>query len=470
MRYYFLGIAGTAMASLAVMLKMKGHDVWGTDQAIYPPMSDFLRDHKVKVNEGYNKIHLKERLDRVVIGNSLSRGNEEIEEILNNDIQFTSLPELIHDEFITNHHSIVISGTHGKTSTTALLCWIFETAGLSPTFLIGGIAQNFASSIKMGNGKHFIVEGDEYDSAFFDKRPKFLHYFPRHLIINNIEFDHADIYSDLGRIKEEFRKLLRLIPSDGLVVGNGNDYSVKEVAENNYSRLEFFGDNDNCDWSYCNPKTSGMKTEFELIYKGKRIDNFVISQPGEHQVQNAVAATSVARDIGIDWQVIKSALGSFKGVKRRLEFWGKLNGAFVFDDFAHHPTAVRKTIQVLRDMFPDNRIVAVFEPRTNTTVQSLFQYELTQALSLADVVLIAPLHRPERIPTERRLSIAEIVHDLDQRKIFVRAMDSCSQIPQLLTEILDDKDVLVLLTNGSLGGYYSSLKAMIKSDFELAPD
>lgn len=468
MRYYFLGIAGTAMASLAVLLKMKGHEVWGTDQAIYPPMSDFLRKHEIQVNEGYDKKHLRQPLDEVVIGNSLSRGNSEIEEILNQRIPFTSLPRLIHDEFIKKHHSIVVTGTHGKTSTTALLSWIFEVAGLSPTFLIGGVANNFSSSIKLGNGKHFIIEGDEYDSAFFDKRPKFLHYFPRHLIINNIEFDHADIYPDLETIKGEFKKLLRLIPADGLVVANGNDDAVHEVCKGKYSRLQLFGDNPDLDWTYRNVRTNGLKTKFELMYQGKTIDNFHISQPGEHQVQNAVAAIAVARDVGIEWQNIKEALGSFKGVKRRLEFWGKLNGALVFDDFAHHPTAVRKTLQVLRQVFPDRRIAALFEPRTNTTVQNFFQEELTQALSLADSVLIAPLHRPERIPFEKRLSIPKIVRNLRQKNISANELDSCSQIPKLLPEVLSEKDVLVLMTNGSLEGYYSTVKSMIQPypDFE----
>lgn len=463
MRYYFLGIAGTAMASLAVLLKMKGHEAWGTDQAIYPPMSDFLSEHKIQVNEGYDKRHLQAPLDEVIIGNSLSRGNDEIEEILNRRIPFTSLPKLIHDEFIKNHHSIVVTGTHGKTSTTALLSWIFEVAGLSPTILIGGVAKNFSSSIKLGNGKHFIIEGDEYDSAFFDKRPKFLHYFPQHLIINNIEFDHADIYPDLDSIKSEFRKLLKLIPANGLIVANGNDDTVKEIVKDKHSRLQRFGNNAKLEWAYRNVRMNGMETQFDLIHEGKTIDSFLLSQPGEHQVQNALASIAVARDAGIEWHAIKKALGSFKGVKRRLEFWGKLNGASVFDDFAHHPTAVRKTLQVLKQVFPDHRIVALFEPRTNTTVQNFFQEELTEALSLADGVLIAPIHRPERIPFEKRLSIPKIVRSLKEKKISVNALDSCSEIPKLLSEVLGEKDVLVIMTNGSLGGFYSAVKAMIRS-------
>lgn len=466
MRYYFLGIAGTAMASLAALLKMKGHQVWGTDQAIYPPMSDFLVEHGIQVYEGYDKRHLQEPLDEVVIGNSLSRGNEEIEEILSRKMPFTSLPKLIHDEFIKDHHSIVVSGTHGKTSTTALLSWIFEVAGLSPTFLVGGVAKNFSSSIKLGKGKHFIIEGDEYDSAFFDKRPKFLHYFPQHLIINNIEFDHADIYPDLDSIKNEFKKLLKLIPTGGLIVANGNVDAVGDVIKSKHSRLQVFGDGSDVDWSYRNIRANGLETQFDLIHGRKKIDNLSLSQPGEHQVQNAVAAIAVARDLGVEWQIIQKALASFKGVKRRLEFWGKLNGALIFDDFAHHPTAIKKTLSVLKQVFPNHRIVALFEPRTNTTVQNFFQKELSQALSLADSVFITPIYRPERITSEKRLSIVKIVQQLKKKNISAKVLDSCSQIPKLLPEVLGEKDVLVIMTNGSLGGYYS----IVKSATQPSPD
>ena len=464
MRYYFLGIAGTAMASLAALLKMKGHEVWGTDRGIYPPMSDLLKQYEIKVNEEYHKNNLRKSFDMAVIGNALSRGNEEIEEILNKHLPFISLPELIFDEFVKKHHTIVVTGTHGKTSTTAILSWIFEVAGLFPSFLIGGIAKNFSSSIKLGKGKYFIIEGDEYDSAFFDKRPKFHHYFPQHLIINNIEFDHADIFRDLSDIKNEFKKLLRIIPSNGLVVANEDDLTVKEIIENKYSRLQFVGFKDKTDWSYNNLKVEGSESEFDLYFRNELIDKFVLSQPGVHQVQNAVSAIAVARDVGIEWNVIRKSLETFQGVKRRLEYWGKINGAVVLDDFAHHPTAVSKTISTAKQIYPQKRIVALFEPRTNTTVQNIFQQELAKALMLADVILIAPIHRPERIPPDKRLSLAEIVKMLEEKCKIVFQLNSYPEITKNLLEILSDDDVLILLTNGNFGGEYEKIKKIVQTE------
>lgn len=462
MRYYFLGIAGTAMASLAALLKMKGHQVWGTDQGIYPPMSDFLAAHQITVHQGYDKKHLREPIDTVVIGNSLSRGNDEVEAILNSKLTFTSLPQLIHDEFVRDHDTIAVTGTHGKTSITALISWIFDMASLSPTFLIGGIARNFSSSIQLGSGKYFIIEGDEYDSAFFDKRPKFLHYFPKYLIINNIEFDHADIYSDLKSIKNEFAKLLRIISGEGLVVANGDDTSVQEVVQKTYSRLQIFGEGSAMDWSYRNLHVDEMNTTFDLLFKEELIDNFTLSQPGEHQVKNAIAAMAIAHNAGIDWGIIKMALSTFKGVKRRLEFWGKINGALVFDDFAHHPTAIEATLRVVKQIFPKKRIVALFEPRTNTTVTNILQKELIDALSMADGIFIAPIHRPERIPPEKRISMPEIIRFLNAQNKLAILIESYPQIPKCLSDNLTGGDVLVLLTNGSFGGQYMSIKGMIQ--------
>lgn len=461
MRYYFLGIAGTAMASLAALLKLKGHRVWGTDQGVYPPMSDFLHQHRIKVYQGYDKRHLAEPFDLSVIGNALSRGNEEVEEILDSGKPFTSLPELIRDEFIRKYHPVVVAGTHGKTTTTALLSWIFETAGLNPSFLIGGISRNFSSSIKLGRGDHFIIEGDEYDSAFFDKRAKFIHYFPRHLIINNIEYDHSDIYPDLEAIKNEFKKLLKIVPGQGLIVANGDDPAVAEVVHKHHSRLQLFGVNSQFEWSYVLHGINANETRFDLLHRGKFIDSFSIAHPGEHQVRNAVAAIAVCRDVGMEWGAIKSALASFSGVKRRLEYWGKLNGALVFDDFAHHPTAIRSTLRAVKELYPRQRLIALFEPRTNTTVTNIFQQELTEALSIAEDVWITPIHRPERVPPGQRISLDAISQALEKQNRSVILFDSYSQIREVVSARLKPDDVLVLLTNGSLGGEYVRLRELV---------
>lgn len=448
------------MASLAVLLKQKGHEVWGSDKGIYPPMSDFLAQYNIPVWEGFTEDHLTKPFDVVVIGNAMSRGNLEIEAILNRRLPFTSLPELIRREFVDQHENIVITGTHGKTTTTALMSWVLEVAGLSPTFIIGGIAKNFNSSIQLGAGKYFVIEGDEYDCAFFDKRPKFVHYFPGHLIINNIEFDHADIYPNLDAIKDVFRKLLRIVPSNGLVVANGENPAVREIIKPVYSRLQTFGENSENYWSYKILGGEAGETTFEIRQEGKSVGEFKFPFPGEYQLQNVLAVTAVAHDLGVDWEIIRNALATFQGVKRRLEFWGKLHGAEVYDDFAHHPTAIKVTLQAMRDKFPGKRLIALFEPRTNTTVRNVFQQELAEALLPADVVILTPIFRPDRLPEGERLSVSKLVSDLEKHQREVFNLNSYSQIQETLQEVLQENDILVLLTNGSLGGEYQKLREM----------
>jgi UDP-N-acetylmuramate: L-alanyl-gamma-D-glutamyl-meso-diaminopimelate ligase len=463
MRYYFLGIAGTAMASLAALLKLKGHKVWGTDQGIYPPMSDFLAHHGIQVEQGYHKRHLSERFDLAVIGNALSRGNEEVEEILNRNLPFISLPELIRKEFLSSYKSIVVTGTHGKTSTTALLCWIFEVAELSPSFLIGGIANNFSSSIGLGTGDYFIIEGDEYDCAFFDKRPKFLHYFPRYLIINNIEFDHSDIYKDLEQIKDAFRKLIRIIPNNGLIIANGDDAVVREILEPNYSKLQLFGKGSKNDWIYNSIKLGESGSEFLLKNKNKTIGKFYLNLPGEHQIQNAVAAITIAQKVGVKWVIIKKALETFQGVKRRLEYWGEYHGAKIYEDFAHHPTAIKQTLEAARKMYPAKRLIALFEPRTNTTTRNIMQTELMEALDQADGAILTPVHRIEKIPVSQRLSLEEIIRFMENKRKIIVNVDDYNNLLQTLEKIIKKDDVVVLMTNGNLGGQYEKIKKLIKS-------
>ena len=460
MKYYFLGIAGTAMASVAVLLKQKGHEVWGSDQGIYPPMSDFLEANQIPVWQGFSEYHLKKSFDLAVIGNALSRGNPEVEEILDRQLPFVSLPELIRREFIDGRESIVITGTHGKTTTTSLMSWVMECAGLNPGFMIGGIANNFQSSIQLGGGKYFVIEGDEYDCAFFDKRPKFVHYFPKYLILNNIEFDHADIYPDLASIKDVFRKLMRIVPRGGLVVANGDDPAVREVIAPVYSRLQVFS-RESGDWSYRILEKSPAGIAFEILEKGVSAGRFDFPFPGEFQVQNCLAVAAVARDLGIGWETIADAFRSFRGVARRLDRWGTLHGAAVYDDFAHHPTAIRVTLTAMKEKFPDKRLVALFEPRTNTTVRNFFQEELARAFQPADVVIISPVHRQERIPEKERLSLPLLKTTLENEGKQVFCLNANSDIPDLLARTLKEGDVLVLLTNGSLGGEYQKLRAAV---------
>jgi UDP-N-acetylmuramate: L-alanyl-gamma-D-glutamyl-meso-diaminopimelate ligase len=463
MRYYFLGIAGTAMASLAVLLKQKGHEVWGTDTGIYPPMSDFLAANNIPVWEGFDEAHLNTPFDRAVIGNAMPRGNVEIETILSRRLPMISMAELIRNEFAQPLKSVVITGTHGKTTTTSLMSWILEVAEKDPTCLIGGIAKNLDSSVKLGCGDHFVIEGDEYDTAFFDKRPKFVHYFPHYLIINNIEFDHADIYPDLDTIIREFKKLIRIMPNDGLIVANADSPAVHATLSPIYSRLQLFGKKRSHHWSYEVLSQTAHISEFMIYEKGAPVTKQPFQFPfaGEFQVQNATAAAAIARDIGVDWETIRKAFHTFKGVKRRMEYWGQLYGADVYDDFAHHPTAIRVTLDAVKQKFPGRRIVALFEPRTNTTVRNFFQQELAEALASADVVILTPLHRMEKIPPNQRLSLEKLTADLQQHQTISVVLQKHDEIPSTLAKVLQQGDILLVLTNGSLGGQYQQLREMV---------
>ncbi|MEN8250547.1 MAG: UDP-N-acetylmuramate:L-alanyl-gamma-D-glutamyl-meso-diaminopimelate ligase [Bacteroidota bacterium] len=462
MRYYFLGIAGTAMASVAVLLKKKGHEVWGTDTGIYPPMSDFLEENQIPVKQGFSVDNLKQKFDYAVIGNAMTRGNEEVEYILNNKLPFISMTELIRNEFIQSHRNIVITGTHGKTTTTALMSWVLETAGLSPSFLVGGIAKNFDSSVQLGNGEHFVIEGDEYDSAFFDKRPKFVHYFPDYLVINNIEFDHADIYNNLDEIKDAFRKMIRTLSTEALIIANADSPAVNEVLDPVYSRLQMFGNASANDWSYEIEKNG----DFFILQKGVKVkeEPFSFPFPGEFHVQNATAVAAIAYDIGISWEDIANAFETFESVKRRQEYWGKWHGADVYDDFAHHPTAIKVTLEAMKKKFPERRLVALFEPRSNTTVRNFFQDELADALSVSDEVLITPLHRLEKIAVEDRLSITKVVDTIKEQGVEALLIDNYDEIIPATQNVIKEDDIFILLTNGNMGGNYSKLRDVVQGE------
>ena len=462
-RYYFLGICGTAMASLAVLLKLKGHRVWGTDNQFYPPMSDFLAAHHIPLWQGYRVDHLEKPFDLAVIGNALSRGNVEVEAILNRRLPFRSLPEVIREEFVQRKKTIVVAGTHGKTTTTALVCWIFHCAGLSPTFLVGGIARNFQSSVALGEGNYFIIEGDEYDCAFFDKRPKFLHYFPDILIANNLEFDHADIYRSLADIQDGFRKLIRLVPSQGLVVANWDSVALREALKPVYSRLIWFSETPGLGWYYQLVTSEQLPQRVKFFYRDRLEAELLVPLAGSFQAENALAASIVARECGIPWNVIADAVARFQGVQRRLEPWPAPAGVHVYEDFAHHPTAVEKTLQAVRRLHPDRQLVAVFEPRTNTMVQNLLQDHLARALAVADVAVLLPIHRAENIPPERRLSREQIAQDLKHQNKSCLLLNSASELLPAISPFLDEKHVVVIMSNGNLGGVYRELKQALST-------
>src|SRR5439155_9899936 len=363
---HLIGICGTAMASLAGMLKQRGVQVTGSDAAAYPPMSDFLASLSIPVSQPFDENNLKPRPDLVVVGNAISRGNPELEHVLDERIPMRSLPQVLQEYFLRSREPIVVAGTHGKTTTTSMLAWIFQVAGLMPSFLIGGIAENFSSSFAVKQGKHFIIEGDEYDTAFFDKGPKFLHYFPQAIILTSVEFDHADIYSDLEAVKTAFKRLVNLVPRKGKIIAYDASATVDECIARAFSPVERYGMQSGSDWQITNIQYEPERTSWSVLHEGTQWADLEFSLAGEYNVLNATAAAAMAAHYGIEPQAIAQALKSFKSVKRRLEVKAQIDGITIIDDFAHHPTAIAATLRALRTRYPAARLWAIFEPRSNT--------------------------------------------------------------------------------------------------------
>src|ERR1700675_4699904 len=385
---HLIGICGTAMASFAGMLQERGFRVTGSAAAAYPPMSTVLESLGSTVAQPFGEANLNPRIDLVVVGNALSRGNVELERVLDERIPFCSLPQILHDEFLVGKEVLVVAGTHGKTTTTSMLAWIFETAGLRPSFLIGGIAENLGRSFGLGEGKHFILEGDEYDTAFFDKGPKFLHYFPDAVIITSVEFDHADIYKDLDAVETAFKRLVNLIPRRGRIVafdsGDSSSESLNRCLQKAFCPVERYGASNRAAWKITNLKLDAERTSWSVLRDGKHWADFEFPLGGEYNVWNATAAAALAANCEISKDVIAQALKTFRSVKRRLEVKAQVNGITIIDDFAHHPTAIEQTILALRARYPKSRLWVVLEPRSNTLRRNVLQDALAYSLALAD--------------------------------------------------------------------------------------
>src|SRR5580658_6836910 len=380
---HLAGICGTAMASLAGLLQLQGHRITGSDKAAYPPMSDLLHSLGIPILEPYAEANLEPRPDLVVIGNALSRGNPEVERILDERIPFTSMAALLHEEFLVGRESLVVAGTHGKTTTTSMLAWIYQTAAqeipaLEPSFLIGGVAENFNSSFQLRPTRTFILEGDEYDTAFFDKGPKFLHYFPDGLILTHVEFDHADIYADLEAVKVAFKRLVNLVPRRGLIVAYDGSANVTECIAHAFCKVERYGFTSDAAWQLRNLRHEEGLTRWQLWREGALWSELEMQLAGEHNALNASAAAALASGQGIAKDAIVAALASFKSVKRRLEVRAQIGGITIIDDFAHHPTAIRETLRALRSVYPSARLWAVLEPRSNTLRRKVLENDLVE--------------------------------------------------------------------------------------------
>jgi UDP-N-acetylmuramate: L-alanyl-gamma-D-glutamyl-meso-diaminopimelate ligase len=458
-KIHLIGICGTAMATLAAMLKRKGFDVQGSDQDVYPPMSDFLASEGIPTLAGYEAAHITGDLELVVVGNAISRGNVELEEVLDRKIRYCSLPEAIREHFLWGARSVVIAGTHGKTTTTSLAGWLLTHGGADPSVLIGGIARNFGahgSSYRMGHGRDFVIEGDEYDSAFFDKTAKFLKYLPDIAVVNNVEFDHADIYADFDAVLLAFRRLVNLVPRRGLLLVGADSPAAKALVGHAVSRVQTFGTGADFDWQAHDLEPAGQSTRFRVRRGGSPFGSFEVPLVGAHNVRNALAAVAVAAEVGIGPERIADGLRAFAGVKRRLEIVGVAGGVTVYDDFAHHPTAVAETLAGLRASNPDARIWAVFEPRSASSCRRVFQDDFARAFAGADEVRIAPIFR-SKLPESERLSIPQLVHDLHARGLSARDAESIDDIVAGIVRDHRPGDLVVLMSNGGFGGIHQKL-------------
>jgi UDP-N-acetylmuramate: L-alanyl-gamma-D-glutamyl-meso-diaminopimelate ligase len=457
---HFTGICGTAMAAVAAAMQDKGFVVSGSDQNVYPPMSTFLAARQIEVMNGYAERNLAHKPDLVVIGNAISRGNPEAEFVLDHKLRYGSLPELLKEFFIRGKRAIVITGTHGKTTTTSLLTWVFEHNGLNPGYLIGGIPNNLHQGARFTDSEWFIIEGDEYDTAFFDKRSKFVHYLPEIAVINNLEFDHADIFANLDAIKKSFSHFIRLIPRNGLLLGNGDDANLAPLLNVTHCPVKHFGLGENNAIRAFNLRFGPTAIEFEIpSFK------FHLNLIGEFNVRNALAVIACAKHCGLKNHQIQSAFDTFKGIKRRLEVRGIAGGVTVVDDFGHHPTAIRETLKALRLKYPREKIWAVFEPRSNTTRRNVFQSELAGAFADADAVVVSEVARLEQIAVGERLSPEKLMQDLKtagKEAVYLPEVDS---IVSHVAKNAQGGDIICVFSNGGFGGIHGKLlESLGKSD------
>jgi UDP-N-acetylmuramate: L-alanyl-gamma-D-glutamyl-meso-diaminopimelate ligase len=443
MHFHILGICGTFMAGIALLAKQLGHRVTGADTATYPPMTTQLSEQGIEYYTGYAIEHLNPRPECVIIGNALSRGNVEVEYVLNQDIPYISGAQWLSEYVLKNLWVLAVAGTHGKTTTTSMLAWILESAGLSPSFLIGGIAHDFGVSARLTTSKFFVIEADEYDTAFFDKRSKFVHYRPRTVVLNNLEFDHADIFPDLSAIQRQFHHLVRIVPSEGLIVYTPQPSLKAVLNQGVWTPVQTVGYADS-DWQANN--SNADSSCFDVVYRGQKQGNVNWHLIGEHNVFNALSAIASANHIGVSPQKACESLCTFQGVKRRLELRGVVQSISIYDDFAHHPTAIEASIRALRRRVQSEKIIAVLEPRSNTMRMGVHQHQLSDSLKLADVVL---LYQPAHLTW----SLSFLENTLPSAKIFTQVTDLIEYIVKIGTE----KNHVLIMSNGGFDNIHARL-------------
>jgi len=458
---HIMGICGTGMAALAGMLKESGYRVTGSDQNVYPPMSDFLAQAGIEVMEGYRPENLEPVPDLVVVGNVIRAVNPEALRLGEMRIPYVSMPQALGYFFLRNHISLVVAGTHGKTTTSSVLATVLHHAGKSPGFMIGGIVEAFGRNYALGEGRYFVVEGDEYDTAFFDKDSKFLHYRPDYAILTSIEFDHADIFVDLEVIKDAFSRFVALIPENGALFACWDDPVVREVAGRSRCQVIRYGTGEECDWRLSDFHTRELASTFTLHHHGQRFGKFHLPMPGKHNVLNATAVIALLQHLGDDPDSISRGLDSFKGIKRRQQVRGEVNSITVIDDFAHHPTAVRETTSALKMAWPDRRLVVVFEPRTNSSRRAVFQERYANAFPAGDIIIVRE-HMPlDNVPPEEQFSSARLVSDLREQGRDAYYFAGTDEILDFLVEKAKPGDVVAILSNGGFDNIHERLLARL---------
>lgn len=467
MNYHLIGICGTAMASLAGMLQARGHHVTGSDENVYPPMSTMLASVGITVMEGYEAEHLTPAPDCVIVGNAIPRGNPEVEETLKRKLLYRSQAEVVKEEFIRGRRSLVVAGTHGKTTTTSIAAWVMDQGGLDPTFLVGGVTQNFGVSFRVTDSDYFIIEGDEYDTAYFDKGPKFMHYLPELAIVNNIEFDHADIYRDLDAIKLAFRRFMNLAPGNGKLIAGWDSANVREVVgtmgQKLFTQLETFGTTEEAKWQARDIDHSGEMSRFRVLREGQEWGQFQIPLIGDFNVLNSLAVIIAADAWGLERETIAAALASFRNVRRRAEVRGEVAGITVIDDFAHHPTAVRETLRALREKYHGRRLIAVFEPRSWSSRLAVFQNEYPHSFVAADMIVIANVFDIDKVKERgAMLSTAQLIEDIASQKKPAVALTGVDEILSYLIPELREGDVVAIMSNGGFGGIHERLLSALR--------
>jgi UDP-N-acetylmuramate: L-alanyl-gamma-D-glutamyl-meso-diaminopimelate ligase len=464
-KVHLIGICGTAMATLAALLKARGFTVRGSDANIYPPMSTFLEEERIEAFNGYSSANITPDIDLVVVGNAVSRGNPEVEAVLDRKIRHCSLPEAVREYFLWGSRSIVIAGTHGKTTTASLAAWLLVAGGKDPSALIGGIAANLGeggSSYRLGEGRDFVIEGDEYDSAFFDKTAKFLKYLPDIAVIGNVEFDHADIYESLDEIRLAFRRLVNLVPGRGLLLLGSDSPEAAAMKTFAKSPVQTFGLSQDADWYAYDVRPGAASTTFSVRHDGTSYGTFTVPLLGAHNVRNTLAAIGVAHAVGLDATTIGDGLVRFTGIRRRLEMIGTVAGVSVYDDFAHHPTAVAETLGGLRAAHPGDRIRAVFEPRSASSCRRIFQDAFASSFLAADDVVIAAVYR-SNLPEGERLSAEKLAADITAAGKRARHIPSVDDIVATLVREKEPGDHVVLMSNGGFGGIHGKLMDALRS-------